>query len=199
MIGVSSPLGVFLSTYIAYTVIYSTRKPFSVVKSIFQIELGLDTSTLGLLDVAFLGSYAVGQFVLPSRLQLFGGDKRCLIVSFCGSGVAAIIFSFGSSQFIFFSTFVINGLFHSIVYPTMIKTIVPYFPKSKRGRVLGLWCTSQQIGSLTATALSTALVKQFGWRVTFCVSGLLVFGSGLAIALLLPSEQKEGALIKSVR
>lgn len=194
---ISEPIRIFLLTYVAYCSAYSTRKPFSIVKAVIEKEYDFGTSALGLLDAAFLVSYALGQLVLPSRLELLGGDRKCLIYAFCGSGVASFIFASGSHMFTFFTAFVLNGFLHSIIYPTMIKLLVPHFAKSRRGETLGLWCTSQHVGSLAAAGLSTWSADRLGWRMTFYMTGWIVICSGCAISLFLGREQEVPT--KSVR
>lgn len=138
-------LRLFIVSYICYAILYSTRKPFSVVKEDVHRGLGLSTYTLGCIDTSFLSLYAIGQFVLPpvlSNLRLSVGLSACYLIS----AVSTLAFGVSSSSLALIAWWGINGLSHAAVFPLLVKALTQRLTQAERGRAMGLWTTSQQTG-----------------------------------------------------
>mmetsp|Transcript_1896 Transcript_1896/g.2264 ORF Transcript_1896/g.2264 Transcript_1896/m.2264 type:complete len:605 (-) Transcript_1896:261-2075(-) len=179
-------LGVFLLTYLSYCVLYSIRKPFSVVKANLQEELGISTVALGNIETAFLTTYALGQLVIPPLTQQIAEPPTVLLLAFLGSSACAFIFGSSSLPWWMGITWIVNGLFHAPCYPLLVRAVCPWFESSIRGRVLGSWTTSQQIGSLFATAFAGFTAEFLGWRLTFFIPGVLVGINAFFLYFFLP-------------
>lgn len=137
---------IFLITYLSYTVLYATRKPFSVVKGSIKESLNLTTTNLGTIDTAFLGSYAISQLVSPWIFQRSGlPTNRLLLILYVFAGIANVLFALAAAPTLLAFFWVINGIVHAGVFPLLIRILSPQFPSSQRGRVMGAWTTSQQV------------------------------------------------------
>lgn len=170
----------FFLAYLSYLVLYSTRKPFSVVKLQIQEDLSLSTSVLGWIDTTFLGSYAFGQLIIPTMFETFKVNEY-ICVSFICSAITSLIFGISKSPYSFLLCWFFNGLFHAGVYPMLVKYLIACFGVSERGRILGVWTTSQQVGAIVSTAFSALICLKLGWRSVFYIPSIFVFFFGLII------------------
>eukprot|EP01068_Selenidium_serpulae_P003880 Selendium_serpulae@DN3326_c0_g1_i1.p1 len=184
---------VFAITYIGYTVLYSTRKPFSVVKTAMQRDLQLSTYALGTVDTAFLLSYALGQLFLPTFGDAFG-VRNVLLMAYLGSGVCSFLFGGSSTATALAVCWLFNGLFHAAVFPLLVKSVALCFPTEQRGQALGIWTTSQQVGSMAATAFSAYIAALIDWRAAFIVPAALVALYGVGLYAFLPEPHSLSGL-----
>ncbi|KAH8740744.1 sugar phosphate permease [Cryptosporidium ryanae] len=170
----------FLLAYTSYMVLYSTRKPFSVVKLQIQDDLSLPTSMLGWIDTAFLGSYALGQLILPSLFESIMINKY-LCCSFLLSSVSSVIFGLSNNSISLLFSWFFNGLFHAGAYPMLVKYLIQCFGLNNRGKILSVWTTSQQLGAIISTGFSASICSKLGWRSVFYIPSVLVFMFGILI------------------
>lgn len=178
----------FITCYAAYTTLYFTRKPFSVVKEELQSKLGISTLELGWIDTSFLGCYAVGQLLMPlciadlTTLQL----NWLLTGCFFGSFATALAFGCSSSPTSFIALWGINGLVHSPAFPILIRILGSEVPPEARGSVMGAWTTSQQLGGIIATVFCSLIDWGGGWRWVFWFCALMSLFGGLILRVELP-------------
>lgn len=182
---------VFFLTYTGYLSLYGTRKPFSVVKTSMQTDLRLSTFSLGYIDTAFLSSYAVGQMIIPLLGDWFG-IRPIIFISYVGSSICSFGFGSASTAYVLSSLWFMNGLFHAAVFPLLVKSVASCFSSDSRGQALGLWTTSQQVGSMAATAFSAYMSSLISWRAAFIAPAFVVGIYGLILFALLP-EPHHGA------
>eukprot|EP01053_Blabericola_migrator_P004252 Blabericola_migrator_1__4251@NODE_22_length_22262_cov_139_742014_g19_i0_p6_GENE_NODE_22_length_22262_cov_139_742014_g19_i0NODE_22_length_22262_cov_139_742014_g19_i0_p6_ORF_typecomplete_len456_score47_59MFS_1/PF07690_16/8e44MFS_1/PF07690_16/0_04MFS_3/PF05977_13/1_2e09MFS_3/PF05977_13/3_1e05MFS_4/PF06779_14/8_8e14MFS_4/PF06779_14/1_5Sugar_tr/PF00083_24/3_3e12MFS_1_like/PF12832_7/0_13MFS_1_like/PF12832_7/9e07OATP/PF03137_20/3_5e05PUCC/PF03209_15/0_00098PUCC/PF03209_15/5_4e02Nuc_H_symport/PF03825_16 len=197
----SKALRIFILTYVAYATLYATRKPFSVVKTHVQEDLKLSTHTLGLIDSAFLGAYAVGQLVLPAlllKLHRFTPNQIILFL-YVGSGCAAIAFGLSSSGVALILLWLLNGLLHSAVFPILVGCTSPWFAAERRGQIMGTWTTSQQVGATCATLFSAYVAHISHWRLVFLLPGIFTIAFGIFLSFTLtPSHNADEERTKTI-
>ncbi|KAK6591197.1 sugar phosphate permease [Cryptosporidium xiaoi] len=170
----------FLLAYTSYMILYSTRKPFSVVKLQIQDDLSLPTSVLGWIDTAFLGSYALGQLVLPSLFESTSISKY-LCCSFVLSSLSSLVFGLSRNSISLLFSWFLNGLFHAGAYPMLVKYLIQCFGLNNRGKILSVWTTSQQLGAIISTGFSASICSKLGWRYVFYIPSVIVFAFGIFI------------------
>ncbi|KAL7068284.1 major facilitator superfamily protein [Cryptosporidium serpentis] len=171
---------IFILAYLSYMMLYSTRKPFSVVKMQIQQDLNLTTTILGWIDTTFLGSYAIGQLFIPTLFESVPAHKLLCITFMC-SAVCSSIFGSTSNSSVLLTSWFFNGLFHAGVFPLLVRFLVSWFSNNQRGKVLGLWTTSQQAGAMISTAFAAAICTKLGWRAVFYIPACAVFIFGIII------------------
>ncbi|RHY28499.1 hypothetical protein DYB32_006385 [Aphanomyces invadans] len=165
---------IFLFTYAAYIAVYFTRKPFSVAKSTLMAERVHTESELGLIDTAFLVSYALGQFVSGPVASLLG-SKRGLAVAFVGTGVCSWVFGSSPSKEVRSAAWFANGLFQAFFFPFIMDILRAWFPPSSRGKVLGLWTTCQQLGGFATSAFGAYVLSTSTWHNVFVLPAVVSF------------------------
>jgi len=104
-----------------------------------------------------------------------------LSLSFVGSAVAGVGVALARSSVFIVLFWVLAGLSQAAVYPIMLRCLGPIFDDSIRGRMLGTWLTSMQVGAFSSTFIGAQMAKFLGWRWTFAIPSC----GCLVIALLL--------------
>lgn len=189
---------VFGLTYLAYAVLYVSRKSFSVVKTSIKNDLGVSTFVLGTIDTVFLTTYAVFQLFLPA-LSDNCGVRPILVVAFFFAAVFCFTFSLSSTPTGLIYSWLFEGICHAPIFAVLVKTMSLWFTSPvERGRVLGFWTTSQQTGGMAATALATFMSTNFGWRLTFGTAAVATAAVAALLYHYLP-EPPEFTLLNSAR
>ncbi|OWF55871.1 sugar phosphate exchanger 3-like isoform X2 [Mizuhopecten yessoensis] len=217
----------FVLTFMSYAFFHATRKTFSNVKTtvseewtpsfynetqcnnetcqpydlwnshhLFQ-KRGEDTEFLGVLDAAFMISYAVGLYIsgmLGDRFNLR------LVLSFGMCSSAVCVFIFGClfewihfyNKYMYVLIWILNGLLQSTGWPTVVAVMGNWFGRSSRGFVLGLWSACASVGNIIG-ALMVSSVLDYGYDYAFLVPSSFLFAGGiLNFFALVPSPKDVG-------
>ncbi|KAH0478283.1 MAG: uncharacterized protein KVP18_002258 [Porospora cf. gigantea A] len=185
-------LVVFFSlTYLSYSVIYISRKVFSIAKPFIKVDASLyppvDSHALGLIDTMFLGSYAVFQVLLPSLAPRIG-TKKLLVVCFIVAAVFCHLFGIAREPAQFSLCWLIEGIAHAPVFALLLDVLTPHLPVASKSTYLGLWSTCQQLGSVLSTLFSAYICGHYGWRNAFLFAAVLTLLNASALYLWLPSD-----------
>jgi len=165
----------FAVTWLAYAGFYLTRKGFSVAKVEMRKPevLGLSTEWLSAIDGTYLVAYVIGQFVwgvLGDRL----GTRRVVLTGMAASIAVAIAMGSSSLPATLLTLYGVQGLCQSSGWAPLTKNMGEFFPRSVRGRVMGLWCSNFALGGMIAGIVAGLAAEQGGWRMAFFVpAGLL--------------------------
>jgi sugar phosphate permease len=174
----------FGATWLAYATYYLGRKGFSVSKARIVKELGVGEGTLAAIDTGYLGAYAIGQFVsglIGDRV----GARRLVSAGMLFAAFTCAAFGAGSSAAVLLAAFTLNGFAQSTGWPGTTKGMAEWTPPERRGAVMGLWCTSYQIGGIAASWFCTLMLGHYGWRAAFYAPALCIAGVGLIVFLTL--------------
>jgi len=192
---------ILLLIFIVTAINYMDRANLSVAGSGIQQDLGLSSSELGLLFSMFTWSYAACQ--IPAGYLLDKIGARVLY------GVAIIIWSFFTlslglaSHPIFTSTsaaflllIVCRALIGAAEAPSYLantKIISAWFPDHERGRATTVYFSAQYLGLAFLTPVLSYLVANYGWGMSFYISGGvgLVFGIYWLFAYTDPQDNKK--------
>jgi sugar phosphate permease len=181
---------VFALTWISYASYYLTRKNFSVTKASIQDSLGVSQGMLGAIDVVYLTTYSIGQFVwgpIADRI----GSRRVIGAGMLATAVLCAAFGLSSGAAAFLALWALNGLAQSTGWPANLKAITPWFPPERRGTVMGFWSTCYQFGSWVANPIAVAFigVAALAWRGAFVFPAIIVAAVGVAVLLFLPERR----------
>jgi OPA family glycerol-3-phosphate transporter-like MFS transporter len=216
----------FAVTWLAYVGLYLTRKSFSVAKVELRKPevLGLSTETLSWIDGGYSIAYACGQFawgVLGDRF----GTRAVVLVGMAASVVVACATGSAGTALVIGGFMALQGVCQSSGWAPLTKNMGEFFPRSVRGRVMGLWCSNFALGSFVGAWVAGAGVLVGGaliwlpgwlggpaslppaWRMTFFLpaAGLAVIA--MVFALLqanrpedvgLPSAESEAGEAEAV-
>lgn len=180
---------VFGATWLAYVGFYFCRKPFSVAKGTIGTELQLDASHLGTIGAAYLIAYAAGQFLagtLGNRL----GPRRLLLLGMVLSIGSTVAFALDGVSILWMF---VNGLGQAVGWPAGVALMAAWFGHTERGRVMGVWATNFQVGSLVATFAASAVLVRWGWRASFYLGAVVLSAIWVVNAILLRDHVEVGA------
>ncbi|XP_042000898.1 putative glycerol-3-phosphate transporter 4 [Salvia splendens] len=152
------------------------------------------TWRLGAIDVAFLGSYAMGMYGaghLGDKLDL----RMFLTTGMVGSGIFVGLFGMGYfwdiHSFAFYLAMqMVAGLFQATGWPSVVAVIGNWFGKRKRGLIMGVWNAHTSTGNIAGSLLAAG-VLQYGWGWSFILPGSFIFVSGILVYLFLPAYPED--------
>ena len=169
--------------FVSYSAAYFVRKPLSVVKAPVKEALGFTTGTMGMIDSAFLLTYALGQFVMPALGDRVGA-KNVIVVGGVVSFACCCMFGLVSAPYVLMAFWALNGLAQAASYPLHVKLLNPWYSARERGTAMGIWATSQQVGATAATVLAAYLLGSYGWKMSIAIpAAFTLFAAGM-IALM---------------
>lgn len=180
-------LKAFLVVFLTYMSMYLIRNNFKAAQPLLKEEYGLTTLQLGYIGLAFSITYGLGKSLLGYFID---GKNTKRIISFlliCASAsvllMGLILSAFGSVIGVFVVLWGLNGVFQSVGGPASYSTISRWAPRSRRGRLLGLWNVSHNVGGAIAGGLALWGANAFfGGHVV----GMFIFPAliGLAIGII---------------
>ncbi|GFR46862.1 hypothetical protein Agub_g8503, partial [Astrephomene gubernaculifera] len=149
---------------------------------------GNGQTLLGQVDLAFLGTYAIGMFFaghLGDRVDL----RWFLTAGMVLSGVFTSLFGMAYfwdvhvfSYYVFVS--VLAGLFQSTGWPSVVSIVANWSGKGKRGLIMGIWNAHTSVGNILGTVVAAAMLSR-GWGYSFLLPGFLMVGLAALIFLFL--------------
>lgn len=177
-------LGPFIKSYlvvfVGYLSMYLIRKNFNVAQNELIDHYQFTKTELGRIGFWFAITYGLGK----SFLGYHGDGKNtknflALLLILAAGSSFAFGFTAGSiNEMIFF--FALNGFFQSAGGPLSYSTITKWTSQQQRGRFLGLWNISHNIGGALA-----AIVATYGAEQVFNgdVRGMFYFPAVIALTI----------------
>eukprot|EP00201_Polytomella_parva_P012725 CAMPEP_0175058326 /NCGR_PEP_ID=MMETSP0052_2-20121109/11788_1 /TAXON_ID=51329 ORGANISM="Polytomella parva, Strain SAG 63-3" /NCGR_SAMPLE_ID=MMETSP0052_2 /ASSEMBLY_ACC=CAM_ASM_000194 /LENGTH=490 /DNA_ID=CAMNT_0016323699 /DNA_START=232 /DNA_END=1704 /DNA_ORIENTATION=+ len=191
---------------------HAARKPPSVVKSVlrgdsamFSKEVGRQAhphpltgwapfngdngeSLLGEVDLAFLGTYAIGMFFsghICDQVDL----RSFLTIGMVGSGICVILHGLGyflNCHYLLYYLIVsvLGGLFQSTGWPSVVSAVANWCGKGKRGLVMGVWNVHTSLGNILGTMVA-AWGLSAGWGWSFAIPGVILLACAVLVYLFL--------------
>lgn len=125
---------------------------------------------------------------LAGRLGDLYGSRRIFLFGVGTFAVSSIFLALAPNLPCAILGRVLQGVSGAPVLPCVMSTITRIFPKSHRGRAIGLWAAVNSGALAIAPALGGWIVDIVGWRAIFWLSGPLILGVGVAVAILVPPD-----------
>ena len=171
---------IFFTTWLAYVGYYFCRTPFNATKALIGKETGWSATQLGDIGAVYLFTYAVGQF-LASQMGTRLGPRKNVLIGMTVSIVATLAMGIALDRYVLMGLVGVNGLAQATGWSGNVGTMANWFHKHERGRVMGLWSTNFNIGSIAsqyamAGVLALPLAWGVNWRWCFYAGGLFLIG-----------------------
>ncbi|MDP6945630.1 MAG: MFS transporter, partial [Myxococcota bacterium] len=149
---------ILTTTWLSYAAFYVCRKNFAIAKSSIMSSMEIGRSDVAHIFTAYLAAYMVGQY-----LTGFLGRKvamRMLLLT--GMGITLLCnVAFGFTYLMgpagywpFLLLMVVNGFAQSTGWPGNVGVLGNWLPPRDRGKVMALWATCYQLGSILAKAFA---------------------------------------------
>lgn len=144
----------FLAVFLAYASMYMIRNHFKVAQPMLKDQLGFSTTELGQIGFVFSVTYGIGKTLLGYVVD--GKDSKKIIsvllmlASISVAGMGMLMVYGGQYMGAIMVMWGLNGFFQSVGGPLSYSTITKWTPRTKRGRWLGFWNASHNIGGAIA-------------------------------------------------
>lgn len=178
----------FLKTYfvilLAYAAMYLLRNNIKAGSGMLKDQLGFTTTQIGQIGLAFSIAYGIGKTFL-GYLACGTNSKRVLsgllILAAIANFIMGVLLSIkGCAMGFLLLLWGFNGLFQSTGASLCFTSIAKWTPRAKRGRWIGMWNISHNIGGAVA-----GIVALFGANVFFSgqAYGMFIFPALIAIVI----------------
>jgi ACS family D-galactonate transporter-like MFS transporter len=163
---------IVLMAFLGTTINYIDRANLGVALPALKKEFGLSPETSGLILGAFFWTYAA--FQLPSGWFVDKVGPRiaytvAVIWWSIFTGATAVARGFTS----LFGFRLLLGIGEAPAYPTNAKSVAEWFPKSERAFATSIYDSGARAGTVAALPLCTWIIKDYGWRTSFTVTGII--------------------------
>ena len=164
---------ILLIMWLVYGCFYLNRLALGPVIPLIIEDLNFSHTQVGLISSFLFAFYAFAQFPAGYLSDIFG-PKKIITIGGLTSALANLLFSTGSSLFYLIGFQSLNGAGQGGAFGPIVKLINNWFPKSERGRALGIHNTCVSVFSLLAYVLAGYLGKTFGWRAVFWAAPIIL-------------------------
>lgn len=156
--------------FFATTINYMDRQILGILAPTLQKELGWSEKAYAHMNMAFQAAYAIGFLGAGAFMDRFGtriGFSVSVIVWSIAAmlhAAARTVMGFGAARFVL-------GVSESGNFPAAIKTVAEWFPKRERALATGIFNAGSNVGAVITPLLVPLLVRNFGWRAAFVLTG----------------------------
>src|SRR6266702_6509738 len=134
-------------------------------------SLGLPIAALGVFVTAFYAGYVLSNIFGGLATDRIGG-RATLSMSLLGLAVATFCFGFTPSLGVGLALQCLMGLTAGADYAAGVKLVSTWFPRSERGRSIGLLMSASSIAVIVTNSVLPGLVAKLGWRDTYHALGV---------------------------
>lgn len=160
--------------FFATTINYVDRQILSLIKEILDKELGWTNEQFGWVNSAFQGAYGIGLLVFGFVIDRIG-TKAGYAISIAAWSVAAMGHALVGSVAGFITARVMLGLGEGGNFPSAIKSVALWFPKSERAFATSIFNAGTNVGAILAPWLVPVIAFSLGWRWAFVFAGIAGF------------------------
>jgi ACS family hexuronate transporter-like MFS transporter len=160
--------------FFATSINYIDRQILSLLKPLLDSELHWTNQQFGQVNAAFQAAYAVGLLLFGAFIDRFG-TKLGYAISISAWSLAAMAHALVTSVSGFSIARVALGLGEGGNFPSAIKSVALWFPKSERAFATALFNSGANVGAIIAPAIVPWLALSWGWRSAFVAAGIAGF------------------------
>lgn len=160
--------------FFAATINYIDRQVIAILKPTLRSELGWDEIAYSNVVFWFQAAYAVG-FIIMGRLMDWLGTRKGFSFAIVFWSLAAMAHALASSVMSFSLARFALGLGEAGNFPAAIKTVAEWFPKKERALATGIFNAGTNVGAIVTPLTVPIIVRFWGWRWAFIITGALGF------------------------
>lgn len=154
-------------------------------------ELNMNTLALGWVSTTYLLAAAV--FLLPfGRLSDKYGRKQFYMLGIVIFILSAFVSAIARTETVLLISRFVNGAGGAMVYATAIAILTSAYPKSDRGRVLGINVAAVYLGLSLGPTLGGYMTSILGWRSIFYLVSILSLITLPIVAIKIDNDRKRG-------
>ena len=165
---------IIILCWLAYTVAYIGRLNLNAYIEPMRDQLGFSKTELGLVSSFFFISYGIGQLVHGILSKKYN-TRYSIAIALIGSAAVNVLMTFCtdavSMKFVWF----FNGVFQSILWSSVIKTLSERLPDEKLSRAVVIISTPPALGTFLVYGLSAMLSSmKANYKFIFFIPALLL-------------------------
>ena len=171
---------ILATTWLSYAAFYFCRKNFAIAKSSIMSSMEIGRSDVAHLFTAYLAAYMLGQFLtgflgrrVATRMLLLAGMGITLLCNLA-FGFTTLMGPAGYWPFLFLM--IVNGFAQSTGWPGNVGVLGNWLERRGRGRVMAVWATCYQLGSILAKAFAALMIGLAGAAWSFWGAALIMLG-----------------------
>jgi len=149
---------------------YVDRQVFSILAPDLQRDIGWSELDYGRIVIAFQLSYTIS-LILSGRLIDKVGTKLGYSIAMIWWSCAEMAHALARSPLGFGIARFFLGIGEAPNFPTAMKAIAEWFPKSERGLATGIFNSAPTVGAIAAPMFVPLVAAKFGWRGAFLATG----------------------------
>lgn len=154
---------VLISFCVFYAFNYLGRFNFSLVQSAVIDDLGITRADTGWINSWMFWGFAFGDLVFGRISERFG-YRNVILFGAIGTALFNFIASFGNSVTGLLISWAMVGFVNAASWGPGIGLIAQWWPRSDRGRAIGLVGTSAGIALLVVWIVTPWVAATYGWR-----------------------------------
>jgi MFS transporter, OPA family, sugar phosphate sensor protein UhpC len=171
---------ILATTWLSYAGFYVCRKNFAIAKSSIMSSMEIGRSDVAHIFTAYLAAYMVGQY-MTGFLGRKVAMRRLLLTGMAITLLCNVAFGFTSlmgpaGYWPFLLLMVVNGFAQSTGWPGNVGVLGNWLTKHDRGKVMALWATCYQLGSILAKAFAAFMIGVAGVAWSFWGAAIVMLG-----------------------
>jgi MFS transporter, ACS family, D-galactonate transporter len=164
--------GVVILIFLATSINYLDRSNLGVAGPAMMKELSFSKVEFGILGSAFFWTYTLMQIPVGAIVDKLGARVTYAVAILWWSIFGALTAT-GRSLGALIGIRALMGIGESPAFPTNTRVISDWLPTHERGFANGLFTTGIAVGAGLTTPLVAWVVENFGWRISFIITGSL--------------------------
>ena len=180
-------LRVIVACFLAYFCAYIGRLNMSATLGHVIEAMKVDETLGGTLQTVFAIVYASGQFIFGAMVDRVR-PRILLSVGLIGSALCNLAFSFSGAFGLMIAMWALNGLFQSMLWTPIVRTLAENFEGRKRMKASFVMSFTLACGHIAAWGLSSLLSMYVVWRNAYRVPAAILFTACVGTNLILPGD-----------
>lgn len=156
--------------FFATTINYMDRTVLGLLAPLLQTRIGWNEAQYGYIVTAFQVAYALGLLVMGPLVDRVGSRIGYAVAIGIWS-LSAMAHSLARSVMTFALARFGLGFGESGNFPSAIKAVAEWFPKSERALATGIFNSGTNIGATFAPLVVPWIAVHFGWQYAFLLTG----------------------------
>jgi len=169
---------VLISFCVFYAFNYLGRFNFSLVQSAVIDDLGITRADTGWINSWMFWGFAFGDLVFGRISERFG-YRNVILFGAIGTALFNFIASFGNSVRGLLIPWAMVGFVNAASWGPGIGLVAQWWPRSDRGRAIGLVGTSAGIALLVVWIVTPWVAATYGWRATLRYPPMIIALMGI--------------------
>lgn len=170
--------------WLTYGSFYFCRQNIAAAVPFLGKELQFTTTEIGLILGGFKIAYGVGQLVNGQLAERISPRKLLAVGMLCSAGLN-VAFGFSTGLYFLLFLWACNGYCQALGWTPCLRVAANWFPALRRGRMIGIICTSYQVTAACAYVVAGWSAELLGWRWAFFVPAVLLAASAIHMLVFL--------------